>query len=62
MKKRVGDVEEFTFVTLPPGEGSRLQVMIAVPGWLPPSDDDDDQAQHDDCKSSEYIYIRPIPS
>ena len=57
MKKRVGDVEEFTFVTLPPGEGSRLQVMIAVPGWLPPSDDDDDQAQHDDCKSSGYILL-----
>lgn len=56
MKKRVGDIEEFTFVTLPPGEGSRLQVMIAIPGWLPPSDDDDDQEQHDDCKSSEYIH------
>ena len=48
MSKRVGDIEEFTFVCLSPGQGSRLHVTIAVPGWLPPppspkEDDDDDQ-------------------
>jgi hypothetical protein len=45
MNKRVGDVEEFFVVRLSPGEGSRLSVTIAVPGWLPPpsSADVDDE-------------------
>lgn len=42
MNKRVGDIEEFTFAKLPPGEGSRLHVTIAVPGWLPPAEEDCD--------------------
>lgn len=59
MKKRVGDVEEFFFVPLSPGEGSRLHVTVAVPGWLPPDnqnhDDitDDDNSEDDDVVDSE---------
>ncbi|UYV82332.1 TMCO4 [Cordylochernes scorpioides] len=32
MKKRVGDIEEFTFDTL--SEGQQLHVTLAVTGWL----------------------------
>ena len=32
MKKRVGDVEEFTFEPLT--EGSQLHVTIAITGWI----------------------------
>ena len=39
MNKRVGDIENFQFVRLSPGEGSRLHVTIAIPGWLPPPAD-----------------------
>lgn len=55
MNKRVGDVEEFTFVPLAPGEGSRLHVMIAVPGWLPPPEDDEDE-EDDECGICFSIY------
>ena len=48
MSRRVGDVEEFYFVPLSPGQGSRLHVTIAVPGWLPPPADDTSQ---DDCRT-----------
>lgn len=44
MKKRVGDVEEFLFVPMSPGEGSRLHVTVAVPGWLPPPDNQNNEA------------------
>lgn len=37
MKRRVGDVDEFRFVTLPPGRGSCLHVTVAIPGWLVPT-------------------------
>lgn len=47
MSKRVGDVEEFNFVPLSQGQGSRLHVTIAVPGWLPPPTDGDTE---DDCR------------
>ena len=43
MKKRVGDVEEFQFIPLTSGEGSRLHITIAVPGWLPPLNDKNDE-------------------
>ncbi len=48
MNKRVGDVEEFLFLRLPPGEGSRLSVTIAVPGWLPSDNQDDDDITDED--------------
>lgn len=57
MNKRIGDVEEFLFVPLSPGEGSRLHVTVAVPGWLPPppdnqnevsTDEEDDSSDDDD--------------
>jgi hypothetical protein len=72
MNKRVGDVEEFFFVRLSPGEGSRLSVTIAVPGWLPPpitndenkleineeeDDDDDDENSIDDEEEEEKEAI-----
>lgn len=49
MNKRVGDVEEFALVPLHPGEGSRLHVTIAVPGWLPPAEEESDSDDPDEA-------------
>ena len=56
MNKRVGDIEEFLFVRLPPGEGSRLHVTIGVPGWLPPPSDDEE----DDDESVQDRLMSPM--
>ncbi|KAK4018779.1 hypothetical protein OUZ56_000821 [Daphnia magna] len=56
MNKRVGDVEEFFFVPLSPGEGSRLNVTITVPGWLPPitrRESNDEDGEKDDVTDDE---------
>ena len=42
MKKRVGGIEEFELIRLDRGQGSRLHVTIAIPGWLPPPSNSDD--------------------
>ena len=74
MNKRVGDVEEFFFVRLSPGEGSRLSVTIAVPGWLPPpitndenkleinEEDDDENSIDDEEEEKEAIERRLMQS
>ena len=60
MNKRVGDVEEFFFVRLSPGEGSRLSVTIAVPGWLPPPIKNDENKleinEEDDDEDLKIFY------
>lgn len=56
MKKRVGDVEEFLFVNLPPGEGSRLHVTLVVPGWttnLLPSSNQNSSNENDDVDTDD---------
>lgn len=58
MKKRVGDVEEFAFVPLSPGEGSRLHVTIAVPGWLPPVEDDVECDSDDEGQAAHQMLTR----
>lgn len=71
MNKRVGDVEEFFFVRLSPGEGSRLHVTICCPGWLPPPPDqnqlaeefeDDENSDDDDEIGDESIERRLMQS
>ncbi|XP_046446039.1 transmembrane and coiled-coil domain-containing protein 4-like [Daphnia pulex] len=69
MNKRVGDVEEFFFVRLSPGEGSRLHVTICCPGWLPPPDQnqlaeefEDENSDDDDDEIEESIERRLMQS
>ncbi len=68
MNKRVGDVEEFFFVRLSPGEGSRLHVTICCPGWLPPPDQNqlaeefEDENSDDDDEIEESIERRLMQS
>ncbi|EFX72133.1 hypothetical protein DAPPUDRAFT_326548 [Daphnia pulex] len=68
MNKRVGDVEEFFFVRLSPGQGSRLHVTICCPGWLPPPDrnqlaeESEDDENGDDDEIGESIERRLMQS
>ena len=58
MNRRVGEVEEFLIVPLSHGEGSRLNVTIAVPGWLPPDNQNDDEDSSDDDVDVESVQQR----